>query len=208
MYLSRIKGEYDVIFSLGNNCLPAMKLRDNQLRTYAGPFDWVGSPDLSKVIHLLENHFANFLDLKNLKGIQYLSDYDMLVFDEQNVISFNHDFKRSRNKLDDLQELPEIKEKYDRRIARFLTFLSSAKRILFIRTEGTLEEVIRLEEVLRKNVKNDFHLLVVNHTEGNQMTELYWPLEKVTAIELPNGEIWEGNNHYWKYILDGIHISS
>ncbi|WP_445486993.1 DUF1796 family putative cysteine peptidase [Niallia sp. 03133] len=208
MKLKEMNREYDAIYSLGHNCLAAMKLRDHNLRAFAGPLDWVGSPDLSKLTNLLSNNFHSFLELKNLRGIQYVSETDILVLDEVNVISFNHDFKSDKNTLEELSDLPQIKEKYDRRIKRFLDKLSSCKSILFIRTEGTFEEVTELQKVLKTMVKNDFQLLVINHTEVKEMLELNWPIESVCALELSNEEIWDGNNQYWKEILENFSIQT
>ena len=208
MKLQEIQKEYDAIFSLGHNCLAAMKLRDHNLRVFAGPFDWVGSPNLSKVTNLLSNDFSEFLELRNLKGIQYVSDTDILVLDEVNIISFNHDFKTDRNTLEDLLDLPLIKEKYERRIKRFQKILSEDKRVLFIRTEGTKEEVVELQKVLKNLVKNDFSILIINHTDMEEMVEVDWEIENVCTLEFPNKEIWDGNNQYWKEILEPISLKT
>lgn len=53
--------------------------------------------------------------------------------------------------------------------------MSTSQRILFIRTKGTFEEVRELEKVLSGMVKNDFRILVVNHTNVNGMIEKNWP---------------------------------
>lgn len=55
-------------------------------------------------------------------------------------------------------------------------------------------------------VKNDFRILVVNHTNVHDMTEKNWPLEKVCLVELPNNDIWNANNNYWKKIFEGIFL--
>lgn len=206
MKLKEIQKEYDVIFSLGNNCLPAMKLREHDLRRFAGPLDWVGSPNLSKVTNLLKHNFSRFLELENLRGIQYVSDTDILVLDELNHISFNHDFKTDRNTLDEFLDLPLIKEKYERRIKRFQRTLEEKNQILFIRTEGTIEEVMELQTILKEKVKGDFSILLINHTDVTKITEIDWDLENVCVLELPNEEIWEGNNHCWKEIFESISL--
>ncbi|MEI2467762.1 DUF1796 family putative cysteine peptidase, partial [Niallia taxi] len=93
MRLINIKGEYTDIFSLGANCIPALKLRMFNLRKIAGPFDWVGSPNLPRVVNLINTNFSNFLNSDNLTVPQYASDEDLLVVDKLHYISFNHDFK-------------------------------------------------------------------------------------------------------------------
>lgn len=46
--LQDIKGPYHAIFSLGNNCLPGIELREHGLRRFAGPIDWMGTPVSAK----------------------------------------------------------------------------------------------------------------------------------------------------------------
>ncbi|WP_230136765.1 DUF1796 family putative cysteine peptidase, partial [Peribacillus frigoritolerans] len=84
---------------------------------------------------LLQNQFADFLNPQNLKPIKYLSQLDLYVLDERYNIGFNHDFKTDKNTLTHLGGYPEVKEKYDRRIQRFLEKMTISQRILFVRTE-------------------------------------------------------------------------
>ncbi|MDE5055421.1 DUF1796 family putative cysteine peptidase [Niallia taxi] len=88
MKLTEIKGVYNAIFSLGDNCIPALKLRQFNLRKFAGPFDWVGSPKLPNVTNLIENNFSNFLNEQNLLVPQYASEEDLLVIDTAHHIAF------------------------------------------------------------------------------------------------------------------------
>lgn len=204
MSLEDIKGTYDSTFSLGHLCLAAMQLRKFQLRPFSGVLDWVGSPSLDKVNQLLKQQFTDFLNPAHLKPMEYLSAVDVYVLDEAYNIGFNHDFKTDKNTLTHLGGLPEVKEKYNRRIKRFLEKMSTSERILFIRTEGSFEEVQELESILSNMVKNDFRLLVVNHKDIDKMVEVDWPLEKTTVVELPNKEIWNENDPYWAKIFEGV----
>jgi hypothetical protein len=129
------------------------------------------------------------------------------VQDQVYNIYFNHDFKTDKNTVDNLAAYPEVKEKYNRRIARFLEKVETCQRILFIRTEGTFEEIKELETILSGMVKNDFRLLVVNDTKVNVMIEQNWNLEKVTVLELPDDEKWDSNDHYWATIFSGVHLN-
>ncbi|MGI1814024.1 DUF1796 family putative cysteine peptidase [Priestia sp. TGN 0903] len=206
MKLEDLKGTYSAIFSLGDLCLTSLQLRDNNLRNFAGILDWVSSPDLKKVNMLLKNQFADFLNPDNLRIIQYVSDWDLLVWDEIYNIGFNHDFKTDKNTLSHLGGYGEVKEKYDRRIHRFLENLSTGQRILFIRTEANREEAAELESILSTMIESDFSILIINHTDVNDLVEKEWSLNKVCAIELPNRDKWNANNHYWKRILDGVSL--
>uniref|UniRef100_UPI00406D0897 DUF1796 family putative cysteine peptidase n=1 Tax=Paenibacillus sp. FSL L8-0340 TaxID=2954685 RepID=UPI00406D0897 len=66
MILNEIKGTYDVIFSLGHNCLAADQLSRTLLRKVGGVIDWVETPVLAGVSNLLRNRFAHFMKFPNL----------------------------------------------------------------------------------------------------------------------------------------------
>jgi hypothetical protein len=213
MRLEDLKGNYDAIYSLGDLCLAALQLRKNNLRPFAGPLDWMSSPSLPSVSRLLKNRFNGYMDKSNLipsgysTGVDSSEQYLCLTDMDYQIVS-SHDFKASKNTFSNLASYPEVRDKFDRRIKRFLNILSTGKRILFIRTEGSFEEVLELESVLSELVKHDFTILLVNHTDTNVLIEKDWPVEKVCAIELPNVEKWQGNDHYWKAIFNGISIGA
>ncbi|MBA2873400.1 DUF1796 family putative cysteine peptidase [Thermaerobacillus caldiproteolyticus] len=207
MGLEVIKGTYDSVFSLGDLCLTAIQLKKNNLRPFSGVLDWMASPSLSNVNRLLRNRFAGFMDLPNLRIIGYATDQLICVSDDAYQIVSNHDFEVGKNTLSYLGGYPEVKEKFDRRIRRFLEKMETSQRILFVRTEGTFEEVLELESVLSEMVKNDFRILLVNHSNVNGIVEKNWPIERVCVVELPNHDKWNANDHYWKTIFDGVHLS-
>jgi hypothetical protein len=205
MDLSQLKGEYDAIFSLGDLCLASIQLKKHNLRPYSGVLDWMASVELSKVSELLENRFLNFLEYDNLRVIGYADTFICVSDDGYNLVS-NHDFDGEKNTLTYLGGYAEVMEKYERRIQRFLSEMNNAKRILFVRTEGTLEDAAVLQDVLSRLVKNDFSVLLINHTYVQGIVEKSWPLEKVCSIEFPNKDKWEGNHDLWKEVLSGIRL--
>ncbi len=203
--LSQLKGEYDAIFSLGDLCLASIQLKKHNLRPYSGVLDWMASPELSKLNELLENRFIGFLEYDNLRVIGYADDFICVSDDGYNLVS-NHDFDGERNTLTYLGGYAEVMEKYERRIQRFLSEMDNAKRILFVRTEGTLEDAAVLQDVLSKIVKHDFSILLINHAYVQGIVEKSWPLEKVCSIEFPNKDKWEGNHDLWEEVLSGIRL--
>ncbi|MEK4873835.1 DUF1796 family putative cysteine peptidase [Bacillus sp. FSL W8-0102] len=207
MSLEDIKGTYDSVFSLGDLCLTSIQLKKNNLRPFSGVLDWMASPSLSNVNRLLKNRFVGFMDLPNLRIIGYASDQLICVSDDVYQIVSNHDFEVGKNTLSHLGGYPEVREKFDRRIKRFLEKMETSKRILFVRTEGTFEEVLELESILSKMVKHDFRILIVNHTDVSGLTEKNWPIERVSVVELPNRDIWNANDHFWKMMFDGVQLS-
>ncbi|WP_144510783.1 DUF1796 family putative cysteine peptidase [Bacillus sp. FJAT-22090] len=206
MDLSQLKGKYDAIFSLGDLCLASIQLKKHNLRPYSGVLDWMASLELSKVNLLLENRFVGFMNYENLRIIGYADDCICVSDDGYNMVS-NHDFSKEKNTLQYLGSYDEVMEKYERRIQRFLKKMKTARRILFVRTEGTLEEAAALQDVLAKLVKHDFSVLLINHAPVTGIVEKSWPLEKVCSIEFPNTEKWEGNNELWEEVLSGIRLT-
>lgn len=206
MKLAELKGTYHAIFSLGNLCLASIQLEKNGIRPYAGPVDWVASHNLPDITALLRNRFTGFMDYEHLSVEGKSSDTLYLVKENYYNIYSNHDFYTHNNFPPHLAAYPEIKAKYDRRVVRFLEKMQTSPKILFIRTEGTLEQAAELENVLRELVVHDFNLLLINHHPVPHPIEIPCPLEKVCMLQFPDTEIWEGNNHCWRELLNGIQL--
>ncbi|UAY71691.1 DUF1796 family putative cysteine peptidase [Bacillus paralicheniformis] len=212
MNLKDIKGQYDAVFSLGHLCLAAIQLRNNDLRPFAGPLDWVTTNSLSDLNRLLRNRFTGFMNSKNIRVIGYNTGEKkeegstIYVLDDFYNIGSVHDFDADQNTLDQLITYSEVMEKYNRRINRFLEKVSTGNRILFVRTEGegSFKEAQELELVLSDLVQHDFNVLLVKHSKVNGIVEKNWPLEKTCTVELPNKEIWESNNDLWASLFKGI----
>ncbi|MBK3494481.1 peptidase [Viridibacillus sp. YIM B01967] len=206
MNRQELLGNYDAIFSLGDLCLTSIQLKKHQLRPYSGVFDWVATPDLSKVNMLLRNRFFNLMNSDNLRIIGPAGDSMICVSDDYYHFVSNHDFGTDKNSLTHIGSYDDVMEKYNRRIVRFLNKMESSKRILFVRTEGSFEDVAVLQSVLQGLVKNDFSILLINHENVNGIVEKNWPLSNVYAVEFPNVDIWEGNHQLWDEILKGINL--
>lgn len=207
MKFKKINGEYDAIFSLGNKCIAGLQMKKFHLRPFSGVLDWVGSPSLVHVNKLLETRFAEYLDKDLLVPKEYLSETDMYVWNKKYQIAFNHDFKRDKNTLKHLGGYEEVKVKYDRRIKRFYETLDNPNnRILFIRTEGSLEDVKELERVLTSLVKGEFEILIINHKKMSGLREVNWPLTHVTVAEMPDDEVWNGNDQLWAEMLKNVSL--
>jgi hypothetical protein len=207
MKLQEIKGTYDAIYSLGDLCLASLQLRQNNLRPFAGVLDWMGSPQLYDVNRLLKYRFMEFMELPNLRIIGYAGDDKICVADEAYHVVSNHDFDVGNNSLTHLGSYPEVREKFDRRIRRFLDKAATSRNMLFVRTEGDQEDAAALQSVLSSLVKKDFRVLIVNHTDVTGLVEDDWSLEKVCAVQLPAVNKWTGNDHLWKKLLNGVQIS-
>ncbi|CAM5207920.1 hypothetical protein UACE39S_00337 [Ureibacillus acetophenoni] len=206
MKREELMGTYDAIFSLGDLCLTSIQLKKHQLRPYSGVMDWVATPELSKLNMLLRNRFDNLMKFEHLRIVGPAGPDMICVSDDYYHFVSNHDFGTDKNSLTHIGSYPEVMEKYNRRINRFLGKMRTAKRILFVRTEGSLEDVTELQQVLRDLVKNDFSILVINHENVNGIVEKNWPLSNVYSVAFPNVDKWEGNHHLWSEILRGIKL--
>ncbi|MFK4341569.1 MULTISPECIES: DUF1796 family putative cysteine peptidase [unclassified Paenibacillus] len=208
MRLAQLAGEYDAVFSLGQNCTPAIQLEKNRLRPFAGVLDWMMSDTLSDVNRLLENRFAGFMDFPNLSVVG-TSQLNYMVRDiDYNVISV-HDFPQERNTSADLATYPEFREKIDRRIERFFAKTQKAQHSLFVRMLGTYEEAEELERILYGMVAHEFRLLIVNCSGVTELTEVDWQLPNVCAVEMPFADVWNyKSDPHWCTLFQGMSLSS
>jgi len=125
-----------IYIPLGNSCSIAYNLKLLKLRICAFPFDWVRVTNFNNVTKLIQNKFYGFLDFKNFKFKEFSDKF--IINGEKgsyiysnNYCSFYHEF----NKLIEEHEFNMFKEKYSRRIKRFLDFINSDNEIIFIREE-------------------------------------------------------------------------
>ncbi|WP_248924868.1 DUF1796 family putative cysteine peptidase [Paenibacillus hamazuiensis] len=209
MNFQQLAGTYDIIFSLGHNCLPATQLSRYMIRKIGGVIDWMESPQLSSVNYLLHNRFANFMELPHLTVDGINNDAGCyIVRDTMYNILSHHDFPVESNQPWSLNSYPELREKVNRRVPRFLETLQQAGRILFIRTEATPEETAELLGVLRGLVKNEFNVLVVNHAAVPGIIETPWPFENVCALQIPwVPDMFRQNNFWWDVLMSQLKVS-
>lgn len=157
------------IIPLGAACGAAMYLREAKLRQAAYPFDWVICAH-EGLIKAIDEDFAHFLE-------------NLTVWNNQGVIDyygfqFTHDWPNIKNKIvmDDAdfigsdqlipewqQALPKVKEKYRRRIERFIKACSDSEPIIFLRSEYVNRgQAIEIRDLIRKKFPQlDFLLVVV-----------------------------------------------
>ncbi|GAB6930268.1 papain-like cysteine peptidase [Paenibacillus sp. JCM 10914] len=207
LMLPDIKGPYHAIFSLGNNCLPGIELREHGLRKFAGPIDWMGTPVLPQISRMLRNRFQGMLVYPNLQAVNETAEGMYNVWDKEYDLFLNHDFHMHSNSPPHFPAYPDIKAKYDRRIARFLATLASGGRILFIRTDSNRDEVQELVDSLKQICVGPFHVLVVNHAHVQEIEMILdWNIDQVCAIKMPDRDIWISNRFRWTFVLQGMYL--
>ncbi|EFM08683.1 Protein of unknown function DUF1796 [Paenibacillus curdlanolyticus YK9] len=207
MELNEISGQYDAIFSLGLNCLPAIQLERNGIRPYTGVLDWVEVIRLTDVNRMINNRFSDF-GLRHNLVYHGTAGYFLLLRDVVNGMIIVHDFPLSRNSAGYWPDYDAFRTKMDRRIERFLNKMASCRRILFVRTGGMPDEALELEQALKRIVKGEFHVLLVNHNPVPTLIEDHWPHKHVCAVTLPEQpDIWNANDVYWKLLLQHVHYT-
>jgi Putative papain-like cysteine peptidase (DUF1796). len=208
MELREIAGQYDAIFSLGMNCLPAIQLERNGIRPFTGVLDWVEVQHLPNVTRMIRDRFSNFALRHNLVYHTTLNNFVFLK-DVANDMIIVHDFPYPRNTSAHWPDYDKFRTKMDRRIERFLSKAASSKRILFIRTGGLPEEALELEQALASIVTGEFHILLVNHNPVPSLVENHWPHKHTCGVMLPSqNDIWHDNDVYWRHILQHVKYKS
>lgn len=202
-----IKRNYNAIFSLGQNCWTSTWLQRNKLRPFSGVVDWMFTPCLKDVNRLLNNRFQNFLELQNLSYIRHTpANFGTLVIrDTFYNIDSAHDFSANLNSPHEFPQYPAVKEKFSRRIERFLKSLEINEWTLFVRIGGTYEEVTELEKILSGMVKHNFCILLIVDGNADRVTEVDWGLKHTCVITYPLDKLYNDID-VWKMILNGITV--
>lgn len=186
----------DFLFvSLGSHCEIAAHLNENCLRKAAFPFDWLVSSNNACLTRIINDDFLFFLDER------YLFQHPTGPYIIENScyeIEFRHDWpsnlEGNLNKY--VEQLQEMKPKYDRRINRFRQLRNYPGKVFFIRvaynfshngdsywgkeeSQGAInsEEAQSLKQALDQFFPClDFALVIVNYVEAN-----------TPPIEVPEG---------------------
>ncbi|TVX92106.1 DUF1796 family putative cysteine peptidase [Paenibacillus agilis] len=207
MHIERFTGSYNAVISLGSNCLPAIQLERNGLRRFTGPIDWMDSKHTSAITELIRSRFNHFLYKPHLQSIGILNDF-VLIQDNHYQVIVVHDFPVTNNNEQIWNSYPEVIDKVTRRIQRLYQYMERSDRLLFIRTDTTMNDALLLEQELRNQVKNEFHLLIVNHEYVGTLSALQWPLVYGTAFAIPkDNDIWNDNDAHWRTLLQGVKIA-
>jgi len=166
---------------IGQHCSPATALRYLNLRAYALPFDWIrSSPEI--LSDVISDDFKGFHE-----GLQ-LSENKQYIIDSYGL-EYPHDYPTIKNESDEFGEnveciiieswkdfIPEIQEKYKRRIERFQGIMNSSEPViaLFI---GEISGISKFKEVFLKkyNKTNIFYVVlseeIIDDLENQRLLE-------------------------------------
>ena len=150
---------FDNCISLGWFCGTASALSYNGLRNFSSPFDWCFS-DFCNVLKIMKNDFSDFLNINNLKVEESNNKHFM---DLKYNFCFLHEIQS-----DFLEEYPLVKQKYDRRITRFLQEIEN-KTCFFrsVRDDNEIEFITQnyqyiLSVIKKHNSSNEIVFLLPN----------------------------------------------
>ena len=170
---------YSHYISLGYFCEVAQDLEILGLRNTSSPFDW-GISDFQGVINAINNEFLGFLDYENLSQNRLCRSH---YHEDKYDFYFFHDFTQYKSLM---SQYDSVKEKYLRRINRFLS--SIKEPTLFVRyiSAETIDENGRsvelkwieenydyiLEVLKRYNTKNSI-VLIGDETVHSDIVKVY-----------------------------------
>lgn len=226
--LQEIKRKYDVAVGLGSWCGPAIHLRRHHLRKASFPLDWVQSPYLSDVNRLLENRFANYMELGNMVKRDIHADFvheGHVVFDTGGKVAKAHFIHDSFYRIDSVhdfqilpnqdwtEQYPAFKEKLNVRINRFLTTIKQSQSTLFIRYEWSewspakLEEIKKLHSILSQLTNGNFTLLIMQSTLSGikGIKDMNFASKDICLIVVPRED--PGDTAIWDQVLGGISVA-
>lgn len=142
---------FENFVSLGAKCPVAASMAKFGLRSWSGVFDWLITDDFQWVLYYIENDFAGFFEKENLERY---SDDPTKFREKTSGFLFIHE-----NDLFE-QAYEKIKEKYEKRIAMFLS--ETQKSTCFLRAVGSKDEMEYIKsnyeyinKVIKKNQENN-----------------------------------------------------
>ena len=176
--------KYDLIVSIGAACSCTETLRAKNLQIYSYPFDWLAGSNFINRVKIINNNFENWFNIEDLKfkgTRKYPMPCDIYLNTRTNIL-FNHDFPI----FSPLEILyGEVKEKYDRRINRFLYQISNSKNVLFVYLERPdLKEDTSTEEIKEgyELLKNRFPSVDINILYLSNAREVDYKNRKIINI--------------------------
>ena len=127
--------KYDFIFPIGEACCVAHNLKKYKLRLFSNPFDWTGGRAFEELFDCFLHDFEHFCDQEDIvfyeRNPAVNPHYDIYQ-NKRNKFWFPHDFPIG---CDYAEYYPQVRAKYDKRIARLLEKIKSSQRVLLLHIE-------------------------------------------------------------------------
>jgi hypothetical protein len=196
---------------MGYDCSPAAALRETGNRDFALPFDWVVSS-----IHIFDKCFEENFEkyhtqlkythnkkrLIDAYGFQFPHDYPLedMEFDEKQLgegVIGEENGKYITKNWPEFHE--KVKEKYNRRVERFIHIVNDSKPIVVLCRYSTLD-VLRLQKLFVKWYKKE-NVFFINSTTEKGMVEL--ENKKIFNIYTEKNGIWN-ESAIWKECIEKV----
>lgn len=162
---------WDNIINLGDHCSSALFLAFFKLRKFSSPFDWIaGISEYSisngrfhKVSEILLDEFKDFFRYEDFEILDNNDIKHLNLINKNNGYLFGHDFPIGKSIE---QSYVDVKQKYDRRIERVLTFLrtKNSNNLLFFSDSNKLD--FNFDEV-KCHVVKDFYKIKTFFSDSN-----------------------------------------
>lgn len=205
------------MISLGSSCSVSYNIRKYNLRKYnyqiqSYPFDWLRCDRLSDITNAIEDDFRLFLSTEEIGRsdkfpVHDNSNKDNSNKDNESIImkngynmKFYHDFNEN-------SDITTIREKYNRRIRRFMNMIKTEKKITFVRDELHINQIDMeqiqsfIRVIMDLNHKLEFNLIIILHNPKNKEHHLYnTDIIKIIEDREPYGD-WTRPNLRWDDIF-------
>ena len=130
---------YDLAFSLGRACSCSETLRKAGLQYLSFPWDWIGTeqsrvPDIQlRTDSICDGTFHAWFTPDDLEIVAEYDWYTKVHYRSRSTgLLYNHDFPKG---IPLEESFPEVKAKYDRRMARLLGLIEKSKNVLLVRMD-------------------------------------------------------------------------
>lgn len=162
---------YDIVYSMGRDCACASYMQRALIRSTSGPLDWLAGGNFVARSGVILNQFDNFLNEADLVPYQkkegYPDDKDCDYYENKKTgFCFFHDFPTG---VPLKESFSSVKEKYDRRIARFYENVRRNDKVLlaylshFPESESSVDEIIEATRKLCDFFGKSVDFLIVLH---------------------------------------------
>lgn len=199
---------WDAVISLGGTCQVAHQIKRSGMRLASYPFDWLFSTEPEYVIKAFEDDFKDFLKYENLDEAEKTETEHKRVTDKYYHMIHQHIFPLDEPIADSYASVKEI---VDRRVRRLLSLQGKNMSILFIRTDLTEDQALRLGDLLHRKYGKSAHLLVVNHIKEFKMRYIPLNSEYISMFEIYDenentGQRWQGYDPHWDVLLGNMKV--
>lgn len=189
---------YDLAFGMGFSCGASTALRAAGLQQASYPLDWIGSPGIVASARMIAANFSGWFEKDDLRlyDIRRGALNKHVYLNVRTGFGFPHDFS-SFVGFD--EAYPEIRARYDRRIARFLEVTGRAKRLLAVyvefpvkgcSAESELEEARRILSARFPGAEVD--VLYFHEGVGCREPIVRKPIPGITTVEVDYREMERG----------------